>query len=265
MRRILIATLLASGLILPSVQAQEDLCETEAIITSFAEATDIVVWSQQYSACPSQVQRAVRTLAAGYQLLTTDVLPFAAADDVSQFNPLWNWYPGEESSYSIDSETNLLYLVAGRMTEQRDDITTAPLLAYPVVGDITAQVKISFNPIDEQNGAALGIRAANDPTSWIRIARVGDEIQVTGTARGTSTVIDSQPYESDTLDLYFKIERVGDLFTLSYSVNGSDWEVLTSDSNETFPEETEIFLTTFWPQENGAAQAAFSEMIVSED
>jgi regulation of enolase protein 1 (concanavalin A-like superfamily) len=266
MRRILIAVLLASAMILPSVQAQEeDLCSREAIIASFAEATDIVVWSQQYSTCPGQVQRAVRALASGYQLLTTEFLPFAAADNVNLFSPIWKWYPGASSSYSIDPATNIVYLIAGGLSEQRDDITTAPVLAYPVVGDVTAQVKITFSPLDETNGAGFGIRAAQDSNSWIRIARVGDVIEVVAATRGTSTVVDSQLYEEGANDVYFKIERVGDLFTLSYSVDGTDWKEVTSDSNETFPEETELFVTTFWPVENGAAQAIFSEMTVSED
>jgi hypothetical protein len=263
MRRILIAALLASSLV-TAAHAQDDLCTREAIIASFAQATDIVEWSQQYSTCPSQVQRAVRTLASGYQLLSTDFLPFAAADNPNLFSPIWKWYPGTASSYTIDPAANLIYLVAGAMAEQRADITTAPVLAYPVTGDVIAQVKVTFGPVDETNGAGFGIRAAQDPTNWIRIGRVGDTIEVVADARGKSTVVESVPYDENTQELYFKIERVGALFTLSYSINGENWEEMLSDSNEAFPEDTEIFLTTWWPLENGAAQAQFSEVMISE-
>jgi len=266
MRRILIAVLLASGMVLPSAHAQdEDLCSREAVIASFAEATDMTVWSQQHNACPAQVQRAVRTLAAGYQLLTDEFLPFAASDGTNLFSPIWKWYPGEANSYGIDPLTNIVYLIAGTLSDQRDDITTAPVLAYPVVGNVTAQVKVTFSPVDEKNGAGMGIRAAQDANSWIRIARVGDTIEVVADTRGTSTVVDSQPYAEGATDIYFKIERVGALFTLSYSIDGNDWQVVTSDSNETFPEETEIFMTTWWPLESGAAQASFSEVKITEE
>jgi hypothetical protein len=265
MRRIMMAALLASGFLLTSAHAQdEDLCTRDAIVASFAEATDMAAWSQQYSGCPGQIQRAVRTLAAGYQLLSTEFLPFASADDPNAFGPIWKWYPGTSSSFSIDPVANNLGLIAGDLTEQRDDITTAPVLAYPVVGDVTAQVKLTFRALDANNGAGLGIRGAQDPTSWIRITRVGENIEVVANTRGKSTVVDSRPYAEATQDLYLRIERVGALFTLSYSVNGSDWEEVTSDSNETFPEETEVFLTTFWPVDSGAALAIFSEVTISE-
>ena len=265
MRHILMTALLAS-MVFASAHAQEDdVCNRDAVIASFAEATDMVAWSQDYSACSSQVQRAVRSLASGYQLLSTSFLPFAAVDNPNAFDPIWKWYQGEVNSYSIDPATNIVYLVAGALTEQRDEMTTAPVLAYPVVGNVTAQIKMTFTPLDETNGAGFGIRAATDPTSWIRIARQGDNIEVVANTRGTSTVVDSLPYEEGTPDTYFKIERVGTLFTLSYSVNGNDWREVTSDSNDMFPEEAEIFLTTFWPAENAAAQAIFSEMTVSQD
>jgi len=264
MRRILMTVLLAS-LVFTSAHAQDDdVCNRAAVIASFAEATDMVAWSQQYSACSSQVQRAVRSLASGYQLLSTSFLPFAAADNPNAFDPIWKWYQGEFNSYSIDPAINTVYLVAGTLTEQRDEITTAPVLAYPVVGNVTAQVKITFTALEDTNGAGFGIRAALDPNSWIRIARQGETIEVVANTRGTSIVVDSLPYQEGTPDTYFKIERVGTLFTLSYSVNGNDWREVTSDSNDLFPEETEIFLTTYWPIENGAAQAIFSEMTVSE-
>jgi hypothetical protein len=263
LRAILILILFASLMLITPVHAQEVSCSPDDVIASFAATTDIAAWAQQYKACPNQTQRAVRSLATGYQLLNSEYLPFAAAEDPYAFSLAWKWYQGSSGSlvHNVDPTTNTLTLIADNMTDQRDAINTAPILAYPVVGDVTAQVKLSFSPLDEQNGAGMGIRSSQDPTSWIRIARIGENIEVTATDTGTSTVVESIPFDGEQV-AYLKVERVGMVFTLSYSLNGTDWIAVVSDYSQSLPEDTEVFLTTFWPVERAAASAAFSEMKV---
>lgn len=263
MRLILILAVLVLWM---PVHSQDDPCSSEAIIASFAEATEMTEWVQQYSACPGQIRRAVSTLAAGRQLLDSEYLPFAAADNPYAFSPLWKWYQGKSASmvHNLDAATNTVTLLADTMTEQRDELTTAPVLAYPVKGNVTAQVKLTFSPFDETHGAGLGIRAAQDLTSWIRITRIGDTIEVVANSDGTSTVIEALPYQDEEDELFLKIERVGTLFTLSFSVNGEDWREVVTDYNHSLPDDSEVFITTFWPIENAAASAAFTQMKVDE-
>ncbi|GEM_PF-3129141 len=265
MRRFFIVLLLAlfTG-VLPLV-AQDVVCTREAVITSYAVATDISAWVQEHSACPSQIRRAVRDMAAAYQMLGSEYLPFAAADDPFTFSPIWKFYQGSSTSmvHLIDTATNTLSLLADTLTDQRDTTTTAPILAYPVTGDVMAQVKLTFTPLGDKDGAALGIRAAQNPNNWIRIQRSGMTVDVVADTKGTTSVINSLPFEGEQ-DVYLKIERVGAQFTLSYSVNGDDWREVTSDQNQVFPQEIEVYLTTFWPVTPGAGQAIFSDMKVSE-
>ncbi|HEX2621109.1 MAG TPA: hypothetical protein VHL11_13200 [Phototrophicaceae bacterium] len=228
------------------------------------DTADIAAWVQQYDTCPDQIRRAVLTLASGYQLLNSEFLPFGV-NDVSTFNTSWKWYQGSSGSavHTIDIATNTLTLIADSMTDQRDTITTAPVLAYPATGDIVAQVQLTFTPLDDKNGAGIGIRAAQDFNSWIRIARVGDNIEVVADNAGTSTVVESLPYAEGEPKIYLKIERVATQFTLSYSVDGDDWHEIVSDYSLVLPQETEVYLTTFWPVESAAAIAGFAEMKVN--
>jgi len=265
MRRAAILIFLALLFVLPPAQAQDVDCTREAVIASFAQATDMELWVQPYSVCPSQVRRAVRELAVAYELLGSTYLPFAAADDPFQFAPIWQWYPGSAVSgvYGIDSTNNILTLLAAAPVEQRDTITSAPVLAYAVSGDVTAQVKLTISPLDESHGAGLGIRAAQDENSWVRIARVGNQVEVVSDVAGVSTQVTSLPYEGGQ-EVYLRIERVGEMFTFAYSVNGNDWRMVTENYLQTLPQETQVFLTAFWPAAGGVATAQFAEMQVDE-
>jgi hypothetical protein len=265
MRSTAILTFLALLFVLPPAQAQETDCARESIIASFAQATDMEIWVQPYSVCPSQVRRAVRELAVAYELLGSAYLPFAAADDPFQFAPIWQWYPGSAVSmvYGIDPTNNILTLLADSLTEQRDTITSAPVLAYAANGDVTAQVKLTITPLDELHGAGMGIRAAQDENSWVRITRVGDHVEVVSDEAGVSTLVTSLPYEGGQ-DVYLRIERVGETFAFAYSVNGNDWRIVTDNYLQALPQETQVFLTVFWPVAGGAAMAQFAEMQVNE-
>jgi regulation of enolase protein 1 (concanavalin A-like superfamily) len=265
MRIAAILTLLVLLFVLPPAQAQDVDCGRESVIASFAQATDMATWVQPYSVCPSQVRRAVRELAVAYELLGSVYLPFAAADDPLQFAPIWQWYPGRSVSmvYSIDPTSNTLTLIAESLTEQRDTITSAPVLAYAVSGDVTAQVKLTIAPLNELHGAGMGIRAAQDENSWVRIARVGDHVEVVSDVAGISTLVTSLPYEGGQ-DVYLRIERVGEAFTFAYSVNGNDWRIVMDNYLQALPQETQVFLTVFWAAAEGAALAQFAEMQVDE-
>jgi hypothetical protein len=61
-----------------------------------------------------------------------------------------------------------------------------------------------------------------------------------------------------------RVERVGEAFTFAYSVNGNDWRIVTGNYLQTLPQETQVFLTVFWPVAGGAALAQFTEMQVDE-
>lgn len=259
MTLIFVLGILASAV--PGSAAPGDECSPDTVIASFAEADKISEWVALYSACPLQTQLAVRQLATGYQLLRSESLPFAAADDATLFNSIWTWYQGSSVSmvYGLDAEQNIVSLIADEMTVQQDTVTTAPVLAYGTNGDLSARVKVDFAPLYDENGAGIGIRDAQDPNQWIRISREGSTIVVSKTENGTTTEVASQPYEEGETVVYLRITRAGSLFALSYSVDGEEWRDVAVNESINFSGDIEVFVTTYSPDEV-VTLAQFSEM-----
>ncbi|MBN8637205.1 MAG: DUF1349 domain-containing protein [Anaerolineae bacterium] len=242
------------------LRAQDDPCTREAVIVSFAQAGDIDAWVGEYTNCPVFIQRAVRQLATGYQLLGSEYLPFGAAGEPFTFSSIWTWYQGSAGGlvHNIDAAANSVTLIADVQTEQRDAVTTAPVLAYATTGNFTTQVKMNFDPLADENGAGLGMRAAQDLAHWLRIVREGDDIVVSATQAGATIEVERLPYEEGEDDVYFRLTRAGTLYTLAYSVDAKDWRALVTDYAFDLPDEVEIFLTVYSPP--GVVAARFSEM-----
>lgn len=262
MRHYVIALAAAMFVIPVPIYAQDDLCAPQAVIAAFAEATDMRAWAEQYSVCPAQTQRAVRQLATGFQLLNSDCLPFAAADDANSFSAIWKWYQGNTPSkvYGL-SDGNMLSLIASAMTDQRDGVTTAPVLAYPTSGNLTARVRLEFSPLDDASGAGIGIRGEQDLDQWIRITREEGAIVVAATQNGTTTEIASEAFAAGEAIVYLRITRTGSQFTLSYSVNDTDWRDVVVNAVVNLPGDVEVFLTIYSPNQLVTA-ARFTEMRV---
>lgn len=262
MRYSVIALVVAVFAITVPIYAQDDLCAPQAVIASFAQAADIGAWAENYSSCPAQTQRAVRQLATGYQLLTSDYLPFAAADNADSFSAIWKWYQGNTSSKVFGlSAGNMLSLIASAMTDQRDGVTTAPVLAYPASGNLTARVRLDFSPLDEASGAGIGIRGDQELDQWIRISREAGRMVVAATQNGTTTEVASEAFASGEGVVYLRIIRTGSQFTLSYSVNDTDWRDVAVNTVLNLPTDVEVFLTIYSPEQLTTV-ARFSEMQV---
>lgn len=265
---ILLVVLLFS--VMGSAAAQDDICSKEAVLKGFNEAKDVATWAQAYadSKCPPHIKRAVTTLAAAYDLLDSQFVPFASGSDPNQFSPVWKWYRGKSSSgiFTIDTEKNELTLLADTQTDQKDKDTTAPVLAYPFSGNFVVQARLNFQKLADSPDqiAALGVRDPANPNQWIRIERTGgDTIQVSVDQNGTSSVVQSVAYSGEE-EVLLRIERRSGRFSLFYSVNGDTWLPVAQDYSFDLPEEVEIYLTTTWPYPSGAASARFSEFTVKK-
>jgi regulation of enolase protein 1 (concanavalin A-like superfamily) len=256
--------------VMGTVGAQDDVCSKEAVLKGFNAATDVAAWVQTYaeSKCPPYVKRAVTTLAAAYDLLDSKFISFATGSDTTQFSPVWKWYRGKSASgiFTIDAEKNELTLLADTQTDQKDKDTTAPVLAYPYSGNFVVQVRLNFQKLtgSPDQLAALGVRDPANPNQWIRIERTsGDTIQVSVDQNGTSSVVQSVAYSGEE-EVLLRIERRSGRFSLYYSLNGDTWLPVAQDYSFDLPEDVEIYLTTTWPYDTGAASARFSEFAVKK-
>jgi serine/threonine protein kinase len=195
-------------------------------------------------------------------------VPFAAPDNPNTLNPVLGWHPGGSgaNSYELDASSNRLKLIADRNTDQWQRVDTAPLLVYPLAGNFEAQIKLEFNPSEIGQIAGLGVRSAEDTTTWIRIDRTffGNQHFVGTAAQQAGEVLSSSrghvAFSDDTV--YLKIERRDSLFTLSYSTNGNNWATRKKDYVFTMPNDVEIYLFVRSAQNDGGAVAHFYDLIL---
>ncbi len=196
------------------------------------------------------------------------IIPFSVSDNPEALNPVFGWQPGgsQANAYDLTMNPGALTLIAGSGTVQWENRDTAPLVAYPVEGNFEAQVKVVFSPVKDYQYAGIGIRSTQSHNSWLRIARSADShvggqsIYIIGDQQGRALRLSSSPYTDDTV--WFKVERRGSLFTLSYSTNGNNWIALEKDFVFEMSVDTEIFLIVFSTPSDKGAVAQFYDFKV---
>jgi len=180
-------------------------------------------------------------------------IPFGAPDDPLSLNPILGWQPGASiaSRYDLGLDPGALTLIAGPNTDQWKLVDTAPMILLAARGDLEAQVKVVFGPERNYEFVGLGVRSAEDNTTWVRLGRGyynGQSVGFTMMQRGKVLRDGVSPYSNDTV--YFKIERRASLFALSYSVDGNNWVFLTKDSVIEVTDEVQIYLYAFSSERN---------------
>jgi serine/threonine protein kinase/regulation of enolase protein 1 (concanavalin A-like superfamily) len=176
--------------------------------------------------------------------LSGDIL-FGLPDSPSTLNSIFEWRQGSSpnSSYDLDGGPNKVQLHTGPNTDQWESVDTAPLLVFPIEGDFIAQVKVLIDPQVSYQRAGLGIRSAQDHSTWINISRQyssGDVVQGYARQQRVSSGLQFTGYPNDTI--YLRTERSGDSFTLSYSEDGSNWTNLETGYVVAMPQGVQVYL-----------------------
>jgi regulation of enolase protein 1 (concanavalin A-like superfamily) len=194
-------------------------------------------------------------------------IPITSTEDPHVLNPVLTCDLGgsQDSSCTLSKNNDSLILRAGGHTilaKEKGNNELAPVISLPVSGDFIAQVKIVFQPGPICcKHAGLGVRSADDINSWIRISRDhADTIQLDGLLRGHTTNSSAPNYTSDRV--WFKIERRGELFTLSYSADGVNWTPLRKDYEFLLSEDAQIFLFAHSAYQQDIVSAEFSDLSV---
>jgi len=157
-----------------------------------------------------------------------------------EFNPALKWHQGESKTNSYELGQRPLVITAGSWTNQYSNVSTAPMVMYPVRGDFDARVMLVFHPTEDQY-AGIGIRSTVNSYTWLRVtrARDGKDVLVYSTNdNGQFAYGDQVEYSSDIV--YLRIVRQGALFQLSCSPGGNAWNPIGEPEME-FPDEVEIY------------------------
>jgi regulation of enolase protein 1 (concanavalin A-like superfamily) len=193
---------------------------------------------------------------------------FEALDNQNTLNPEFTWYPGTSSAnaYSLSRSPGALTIIAGPKTDQWMNDNSAPLMLYPIEGDFVVQVKVAFFPKRHVQGAGIGLRTRQTPNTFVRIKREfhnGEQkIAVNANQNGEPIDLGSTPYSGDVV--YFKIERIGSLCSLSYSPDKNKW-ILLKENFAFTSQEIELYFIALSTDENDEVVAVFSELqIISQ-
>nr|HPI03331.1 DUF1349 domain-containing protein [Candidatus Goldiibacteriota bacterium] len=225
----------------------------------------------------SVVNTAVRTAASPAAVKTavknTPVPEAPPAADISfteEFNgvklhPALVWSDNKKDcSYEI--KDGLLYIQARGDGHDifMDSNTDAPKMLADITGDFTIETKMNFTAKNNGNGA--GIVIWQDNHNFLRIDRVlhfqtRNVINVSGAAGGKWFYSEEIPY---TLELsYLKMQRIGNLFTASCSVDGNIWFNFTPVE---FPVSSSVkaglFVLNQW--NNGNSEASFEYLKITK-
>ena len=239
--------------------------DSQHLASSSADGT-VRVWQMEDGSArytfdspkPTKIAEATDTVQTG-----EGTIPFSAPGSPNTLNPVFGWQPGSSSASTYDLALNAgaLTIISGPKTDQWSDTDSGPLVTYPQTGNFAAQVKVGFSPEGSRyKVAGIGIRAVQDHKNWLRITRILEGSQVVRVQGGRGLSLNETPYVGD--ETFFRVERRGPLFTLSYSTNGVNWIPLQKDHVFEMPDEVEIYLIVYSTSGEGAL-AQFSEFEVT--
>lgn len=178
-----------------------------------------------------------------------NLLSFSDPDDPSVLNPDFVWQEGSAGANAFDltREPGTLTLVAGAGTEQWQQTNSGPFIVLPVSGDFDVSVRMEASPVEAYQRAGIGIRSSQDINTWVNISRNfhtvisgGQGIMVLANQQGNSSLLNNVPYTGAVC--FFKIERRGPQVSLSYSEDGTTWNLLQENYVANFGDPVEIFL-----------------------
>ena len=197
----------------------------------------------------------------------SNIISFVSSENPKALNPALKWYAGSSavSKYILSSDPGALTLVAGPRTDLWAQIDSAPLILYSCQGDFVARVTVKANPSTPVQFAGIGVRSADSPNTWLRIARQAgwNKAQLISTIanrQGTGVVLNDVFYLDEIA--YLKIERRENNFTLSYSSNGNDWLPIKTDYLLEMSENIEVFLVAISAQNNKEFSETFYDFAV---
>jgi hypothetical protein len=175
----------------------------------------------------------------------------------TQFNRVFS----DTDAFAFDKLANTWTITAPMKTDHWAGVNTAPLLTLAREGDFDFQTKMIFTPEGGKQVAGIGVRAANDYDTWIRVVKDhANEVVICDNEQGEAGCYDKGP-TYDSVEIYFRIKRSGNYFALYYSPDGQEWRSLLVDVTiNGMPREAEIFMLVYSTDENKLATAEFSEI-----
>lgn len=198
-----------------------------------------------------------------------NLLSFSDPNDPSVLNPEFSWQEGNPgaNAYDLTREPGTLTLVAGAGTEQWQQTNTGPFIVLPVSGDFDVSVRMEASPVELYQRAGIGIRSSQDMNTWVNISRnyhgviSGNQgIMVLANQQGNSVLLNNVPYTGELC--FFKIERRGSEVSLSYSEDGTTWNVLQANYVANFGDPVELFLMASSTSGQGLT-AQFSDLTLT--
>lgn len=182
-----------------------------------------------------------------------------------KISPALKWLDNKKDCY-YEIKDGRLYIQARGDGHDifMDSNTDAPKMLADITGDFTIETKMNFTAKNNGNGA--GIVIWQDNHNFLRIDRVlhfqtRNVINVSGAAGGKWFYSEEIPY---TLELsYLKMERKGDVFTASCSVDGNIWFNFKPVKFSVSPSvKAGLFVMNQW--NNGSSEASFEYLKITK-
>ena len=178
--------------------------------------------------------------------------PFSEDVESQELTSGWKWIQGssESSQLTIVSE-NSVSILGGQRTNYWENAFTSPLLVYRLSGDFDVQVDVYTPETAFAEGdffvqsAGIGVRPVGENVPFLRINREllfgNQQIDVTN---DDFSILAQNDLTGFSVSL--RIQRVGNLFTLSYRESSADdWIALVESQERIMPSDVEIFLHAY--------------------
>jgi regulation of enolase protein 1 (concanavalin A-like superfamily) len=120
---------------------------------------------------------------------------------------------------------------------------------------------LDFDPSERWQVAGMGLRPADDSSTWIALRRISGDGQVVDLAQTTnnnSEGVASIPYAKTVI--YFHLSRTGEQISFMVSENGVNWIALKTDHIFALPNKVNLFLYVYSTTGHGIL-AQFSDLL----
>lgn len=176
-------------------------------------------------------------------------------------NSSFKWAQGgiSTSTYSLEPQTNCIYIVGGPNSDHWGNQTTTPFLLYQVDGDFEATVEVFANPSRNYQMAGMGV-LSKDQTVWFRAARFYYDDQYIGSAVSEASI--SQALNGPAYNLehfYLKIEKQNNQFSSAYSSDGNVWTYINKNYSLNIASTHDIYLYALSAQNSYSFEAKFCD------
>jgi regulation of enolase protein 1 (concanavalin A-like superfamily) len=179
-------------------------------------------------------------------------------DDNIALNEMWSWFPGgsETDDFQINQDSETLSIISGPRVNLSQN--TAPRIMLLTAGDFTADVNLSFDPIERDQIAGIGIASTEELNTWITLRRAyyyDQRLDINQRMNGSEVYINNIPYTEREIKL--RIQRNGNLINTYYSSDGTSWIPMAENYVMSFPDQVYVFLYTYSTNQKGVI-ASFS-------